>query len=362
MFSFSDFASKLKDTALNLKSTLDQTLKEAQHDFERQEQENEERKKQERQAKEKAVISMWRVSSEDRSILEEELKQRIMKISQELKPLFQDVPRKEFPLDVQASTPYAMKAIADDPQIQKAHFKLVPLKMTDERFWRRYFFLVQKHRKDLHVEPIDFPMLAPEQAAIPDEDEAIAVGPGAKKYMEKKLKMESSNRASSKTTLEPTKAAETKDPHFDDFDVHEAEAELLGLSHDVDSAVLSEAAHMHLSAEDFVDVDPELLKTLKADMSSGAGSPSPQSSRKSEASGSGVLVQSASSVVSMDASVTSGTEAASEHKKHDSSNQPADLLELESIESLLANVQFSEATELSADIEKEINASLDDLS
>src|SRR4051812_28869760 len=95
-------------------------------------------------------------------------------------------------------------------------------------------------------------MLSPADAALPDKIDSVAVGPGRRLIAQKK-----------------SAGGNNKKGDHDDFNVQEAEAELMSLSSDhmSDASLLSSPAHIdldQLSSEDFVDIDRKCQK-LKPD-------------------------------------------------------------------------------------------------
>jgi len=97
-------------------------------------------------------IPPWQTLSEQFAILEEELKARILRISQQEDYFTKERARTQ--VMRQASVlpgclPMANAAIAADPALGELRFRLVPGRLTEEEFWRCYFWHVAQLKLEL---------------------------------------------------------------------------------------------------------------------------------------------------------------------------------------------------------------------
>lgn len=73
----------------------------------------------------------------------EELKEKILAISSEKRNFLRNPPAGvRFKFDYQDAFPTALRIIEVDPNLSKMRFELVPKKLTEEIFWRNYFYRV----------------------------------------------------------------------------------------------------------------------------------------------------------------------------------------------------------------------------
>ncbi|XP_065907438.1 synapse-associated protein of 47 kDa-like [Dysidea avara] len=134
--SFQDYATRIKDTvqttlADNSVFTEFQTK---QKQFIRQQQKEKD-----------AAVPPWVGYNE-----EEQMKTQILALSSDqrnvLRPPPSGVP---FYFNFQHSYPVAMAILAEDPALQKLRFELVPKKLTEEQFWKNYFYRVSLIKQSL---------------------------------------------------------------------------------------------------------------------------------------------------------------------------------------------------------------------
>mmetsp|Transcript_38992 Transcript_38992/g.81850 ORF Transcript_38992/g.81850 Transcript_38992/m.81850 type:complete len:264 (-) Transcript_38992:408-1199(-) len=93
----------------------------------------------------------WDTLSEQFSILELELKQRILSLSHREELFSREIARQRLrPASVlPGCLPMANAAMAGDPQLGKLRFQLVPQRLTEEEFWRCYFWHVANVKLEL---------------------------------------------------------------------------------------------------------------------------------------------------------------------------------------------------------------------
>ncbi|KAK7500101.1 hypothetical protein BaRGS_00008648, partial [Batillaria attramentaria] len=132
LFSFGKAAGKtVADTAKQLKST---TLL---GDFTR-EQDKFVAEKQENKKLEEAAVPPWVGYNE-----EEAMKSQILALSSDKRNFLRNPPSGvKYQFDFATAYPVALATLQEDPNLQKMRFELVPKKVTEEQFWRNYFYRV----------------------------------------------------------------------------------------------------------------------------------------------------------------------------------------------------------------------------
>jgi len=156
-------------------------LEEAQREFQAEEAKNQERitRAQELDA---VAVPLWTISFSDatatnatNATLEGELKQLILQICIDDK-CFLECPLKDdddvaFPFAVEVCERWALKAMENDPLLQKTRYRLVrPKGLTDFQFWRAYFYKVFQLRTSLGVSQLFDPSKPPK--GMDSEDSA----------------------------------------------------------------------------------------------------------------------------------------------------------------------------------------------
>jgi len=61
-----------------------------------------------------------------------------------------------FDFKLEYALPYAQCALREDPVLPSIRFKMVPKKLTEEQFWKNYFYRVNVIRESLNIYKIDF--------------------------------------------------------------------------------------------------------------------------------------------------------------------------------------------------------------
>eukprot|EP00484_Ammonia_sp_Unknown_P002310 CAMPEP_0197073204 /NCGR_PEP_ID=MMETSP1384-20130603/210489_1 /TAXON_ID=29189 /ORGANISM="Ammonia sp." /LENGTH=504 /DNA_ID=CAMNT_0042512037 /DNA_START=16 /DNA_END=1530 /DNA_ORIENTATION=- len=61
-----------------------------------------------------------------------------------------------FDFKLEYALPYAQCALREDPVLPDIRFKMVPKKLTEEQFWKNYFYRVNVIRESLNIYKIDF--------------------------------------------------------------------------------------------------------------------------------------------------------------------------------------------------------------
>ncbi|PIK52291.1 putative synapse-associated protein 1 [Apostichopus japonicus] len=74
---------------------------------------------------------------------EKQMKEQILALSQDKRNFLRNPPAGvQFHFDFTTSFPVAMATLQEDPNLQKMRFSLVPSKISEEHFWKNYFYRV----------------------------------------------------------------------------------------------------------------------------------------------------------------------------------------------------------------------------
>ena len=74
---------------------------------------------------------------------EDSMKQQILALSQDKRNFLRNPPTGvQFQFDFEASFPVALATLPEDPNLKEMRFELVPKFVTEENFWRNYFYRV----------------------------------------------------------------------------------------------------------------------------------------------------------------------------------------------------------------------------
>jgi hypothetical protein len=83
---------------------------------------------------------------------EEQLKAQILEISSDSRNVLREPPPEvEFPFDYPRAAPVAMVMLKEDSRLQKLRFDLVPKKVSEETFWRNYFYRVSLIKQSVQI-------------------------------------------------------------------------------------------------------------------------------------------------------------------------------------------------------------------
>merc|ERR1711871_1154929 len=96
-------------------------------------------------------VPPWKCMSEKFSILEPELRERILSLSDTEWTWTEAVVRTEN-FDLQAHVGTAKAVLEEDRRLAELRLRLVPSKMTEETFWKRYFVAVSGIKHSLLVD------------------------------------------------------------------------------------------------------------------------------------------------------------------------------------------------------------------
>ncbi|EEB13711.1 synapse-associated protein, putative [Pediculus humanus corporis] len=84
---------------------------------------------------------------------EESLKQECLSLSTDTRHFVRaPPPGVDFPFDYEASYKVALATLAEDPNLQKMRFELVPKVVSEENFWRNYFYRVSLLRQQAELD------------------------------------------------------------------------------------------------------------------------------------------------------------------------------------------------------------------
>ncbi|KAJ1626886.1 hypothetical protein T492DRAFT_1029566 [Pavlovales sp. CCMP2436] len=113
----------------------------------------------------------WTITNERFSILEPELRERVLKITAD-ENVFSDaseghVASLHQPLEHSETVPMARAALREDSKLVDMRYRLVPAVMTETVFWQRYFLAVLRIRRELLVDHTALGRGAEQDAARP---------------------------------------------------------------------------------------------------------------------------------------------------------------------------------------------------
>nr|XP_054753026.1 synapse-associated protein 1-like [Lytechinus pictus] len=137
-YSFGSFLfKKVSDTASKTANMIQKTVEEQTivGEFTREQQKFVKEKHSKRS---EAAVPPWVGYNE-----EEQMKEQILALSQDKRNFMRNPPAGvQFHFDYNTIHPIAMATLQEDPNLQKMRFALVPKKITEENFWRNYFYRV----------------------------------------------------------------------------------------------------------------------------------------------------------------------------------------------------------------------------
>ncbi|XP_076445130.1 synapse-associated protein 1-like isoform X2 [Babylonia areolata] len=136
LFNFGKAAGKtVAEQANKLKTTVEE--KTLLGDFSR-EQDKFLAEKKEQKKQEEAAVAPWIGYNE-----EETMKTQILALSSDKRNFLRNPPSGvKYQFDFATAYPIALATLQEDPNLQKMRFELVPKKITEENFWRNYFYRV----------------------------------------------------------------------------------------------------------------------------------------------------------------------------------------------------------------------------
>lgn len=106
---------------------------------------------------------------------EENLKEECLSLSTDRRNFVRAPPAGvDFQFDLETQTPIAMATLAEDPNLEKMRFELVPKVISEENFWRNYFY-----RVSLICQANEVSSMAQEGGASIDRTSSVEVEPAA---------------------------------------------------------------------------------------------------------------------------------------------------------------------------------------
>ena len=149
LFSWTKAASAtVATTAGNLKTQLEE--KTILGDFEAEQKrwvEEQERGRELATASSGAGVAPW-VGYPEESLL----KKRILALSLDTRNFLRDPPGEQTGWDASSVAAVAAATLAEDPNLRKMRFHLVPKRVSEQRFWRNYFYRVGLVQQSAHLE------------------------------------------------------------------------------------------------------------------------------------------------------------------------------------------------------------------
>jgi len=94
----------------------------------------------------------WSVLSDKFSILQDELEHQILALSEDEQVFLADTPPQSWVFDFRGHVGSASKALELDLNLAKMRHNLVPQRVTEEDFWKRYFWAVKLIKEGLLVD------------------------------------------------------------------------------------------------------------------------------------------------------------------------------------------------------------------
>lgn len=117
----------------------------------------------------KGAVPLWTIWQPEKRHLEPDLQKKLLKLSKDRRTFLAPTPdHTAFPFTLSSAQPFALSALRLDVSLERARFLLVPRKMSEEGFWRAYFYRVENTREQMKVEAI---LRIPEEEAIKRQQE-----------------------------------------------------------------------------------------------------------------------------------------------------------------------------------------------
>ena len=98
------------------------------------------------------ALPLWHTFSEDKSVLEAELKQRILRLATDPRTFLSSAPDPAlFPFSLELALPHIQLALQNDPLLARMQYRLVPRKVSERQFWTNYMYRVSMVREQMEV-------------------------------------------------------------------------------------------------------------------------------------------------------------------------------------------------------------------
>eukprot|EP00128_Syssomonas_multiformis_P012129 Colp12_sorted_trinity150504_noHs@735 len=136
-FDFNAFVSNIGKELSSVATKIQKTVEEATSEL-TQEHTNFLKEKEKQKRKEDSGVPPWVGYKE-----EEQMKAQILVLSEDQRHFLVDPPSgAQFNFSLETYFPIALATLKEDPNLEKMRFALVPKKVSEERFWRNYFYRV----------------------------------------------------------------------------------------------------------------------------------------------------------------------------------------------------------------------------
>jgi len=135
-------------------NTVTAKINEQKAYFKAEEEKLQKMKEEKDQASKKVGFTLWTVYAEENVILEEELKTRVLALSQDPESFTNPPADEDFEFRIEDWTPFALEAFKHDQELDKRRYELVPKKVQEDIFWKSYFYQVCELRKEMKVQPL----------------------------------------------------------------------------------------------------------------------------------------------------------------------------------------------------------------
>ena len=99
-----------------------------------------------------SALPLWHTFSEDKSVLEAELRQRILRLATDPRTFLSSAPDPAlFPFSLELALPHIQLALQNDPLLSRMQYRLVPRKVSERQFWTNYMYRVSMVREQMEV-------------------------------------------------------------------------------------------------------------------------------------------------------------------------------------------------------------------
>ena len=164
--SFSSLASSLTDlsttvtttvtsTATNLTNTAANFIEDQKRSYEQEQAKIEQKKKQQTYDSTHTpppALPLWHTFTEQHSVLEAELRQRILRLATDPRTFLSQAPDAAlFPFSLQLALPHIQRALQSDALLARMQYRLVPRKVSERQFWTNYMYRVSMVREQMGV-------------------------------------------------------------------------------------------------------------------------------------------------------------------------------------------------------------------
>ena len=147
--------STVASTATTLTSTAVHFIEDQKRSYAEEEAKIEDKRKQQQYAATHSpptALPLWHTFTEDKSVLEAELKQRILRLATDPRTFLSSAPDAGlFPFSLELALPHIQLALRNDPLLSRMQYRLVPRKVSERQFWTNYMYRVSMVREQMEV-------------------------------------------------------------------------------------------------------------------------------------------------------------------------------------------------------------------